>query len=73
MSKAIHKGTELNNVKETWEKNEQSKPQGGEEAVAGNDLQRTIRKEAKEYDEANKDERILGGDRASVDDNKEED
>lgn len=32
------------------------------------DLQRTIEKEAKEYDNANREERILGGDRGSVDD-----
>lgn len=63
----IHKGTELNNVKETWEQNERSQ-NAGEPATPGEDLQRTIEKEAKEYDDANKEERILGGERASIDD-----
>jgi len=70
MSKAIHKGTELNNVKETWEKNEEEKANAGAPSAVGNDLQQTIRKEADEYDEANKGERILDGDRASVEDEK---
>jgi hypothetical protein len=70
---AIHKGTELNNVKETWEQNEQARQ--GENAGVGSidqpagvdsDLQQTIKEEAAEYDQANKDERVLDGERATV-------
>jgi len=68
MSKSIHKGTELNNVRETWEQNEkqQSKisgPSSGNEA-----LENKIQEEAKEYDDAHKEDRLLGGERASVND-----
>ena len=68
---AIHKGTELNNVKETWDQNERNRESGnapGTERGAGtdNDLQRVIQEEAAEYDNANKEERILGGERATV-------
>lgn len=70
---AIHKGTELNNVKETWNQNEQNRQnnqRGSDDAQsatgAGNGLQELIEKEATEYDNANKDERTLTGERATV-------
>jgi len=68
MSKSIHKGTELNNVKETWEQNEKqhSKISG---AGSGNEsLDNKIEEEAKEYENAHKEDRLLGGERASVND-----
>jgi hypothetical protein len=77
MAKNIHKGTELNNVRETWDQNERERAQdnasGGEEstgtaAPARNDLEQIIREEAAEYDNANKEERVLGGDRATLND-----
>lgn len=67
-----HKGTELNNVKETWQQNEQQdsgRSHGaGEPTTVSNDLQETIAAEAAEYDRANKEDRTLGGDRATVSD-----
>lgn len=77
MENSIHKGTELNNVKETWDQNER---QRGKESPAGadgntsdeaqpvNELEQLIKKEATEYDNVNKEDRVLGGDRASVND-----
>jgi hypothetical protein len=67
---ATHKGTELNNVKETWNQNERLRQSGqvADDAPTGlsGDLEETIRKEAAEYDSANKEERVLDGDRATV-------
>lgn len=78
---AIHKGTELNNVNETWNQNERLR-QEGEEGRAENtsadatginkDLAQTIQKEAAEYDNASKDERVLDGERATVKDTPDE-
>ena len=67
MPRNIHKGKELNNVKETWEQNERDHVNTSGTPVDEN-LERTIEKEASEYDNANKEERLLGGDRATVDD-----
>lgn len=77
MAKNRHKGTELNNVRETWEQNERERGQdnapGGEEGTgtatpARNELEQVIKEEAAEYDNANKEERILGGERATLND-----
>ncbi|HUC81633.1 MAG TPA: hypothetical protein VMR70_11995 [Flavisolibacter sp.] len=75
---AIHKGSELNNVNETWQKNEQARQSGnaGGESTSditaiNNDLQQTIQEEAAEYDNADKEERLLDGERASVNDKKD--
>ncbi|HEY0039106.1 MAG TPA: hypothetical protein VGB71_00515 [Flavisolibacter sp.] len=74
MAKSIHKGTELNNVQETWNENERRGEETGaaggadEPSLVSDDLQQTIKEEATAYDNANKEDRILGGDRASVDD-----
>ncbi len=72
---APHKGTELNNIKETWDQNdkERNEAPGADNASTGTtavngDLQDTIKEEAAEYDNANKEDRVLGGDRASVND-----
>ena len=69
----IHKGTELNNVNETWNENERRRERGedgpGAPADAGdvdNELKQTIQEEAAEYDRVNKEERLLGGERATV-------
>jgi len=70
-----HKSTELNNVQETWNENEKRREDGSE--AAGNTPQETapattldklIQQEAQEYDDDNKENRLLGGDRASVND-----
>lgn len=68
MSKSIHKGTELNNVKETWDQNEKRDINTGGSPALNQNLENIIEKEASEYDNANKEERLLDGDRASVDD-----
>ncbi|MBB1284374.1 hypothetical protein HRH25_08325 [Flavisolibacter sp. BT320] len=72
---AIHKGNELNNVRETWKQNEQNRagenaPQriAAESRELDEDLQQDIREGAAEYDKANKEDRLLSGDRASVND-----
>ena len=68
MSNNIHKGTELNNVKETWRQNEKEQSNTSKSSSSGETLDRTIKKEASEYDRADKEERLLRGDRASVND-----
>ena len=68
MSKNIHKGTELNNVKETWIQNEKERSKTNGPAASNEDLDRIIEEESSEYDSANKEERLLSGDRASVKD-----
>lgn len=71
---AIRKGRELNNVNETWQRNEQLRKSGGGDdkmpaaSTISNDLQQTIHEEATEYDNANKEDRLLEGNRASVND-----
>ena len=74
MAKGIQKGSEFNNVNETWNQNEQNRASGnapGQESNVAADrdnLEQTIKEEAAEYDRADKEERLLGGDRASVND-----
>ena len=77
MAKDIHKGTELNNVSETWDRNERKIESGNapgregtitNEASEGNDLEQVIKEEAAEYDNVNKENRVLSGERASVND-----
>lgn len=73
MAKGMQRRTGLRNVSETWDENEQklgseNVPGTDEPATVSKDLQEVISEEAAEYDNANKEERVLGGDRASVDD-----
>jgi hypothetical protein len=77
MSPNNHKGTELNNVQETWNENERLRssenagtPAGNtqEEAAPTTELDQIIKEEASEYDNENRENRLLGGDRASVND-----
>jgi hypothetical protein len=72
---AIHKGTELNNVNETWKENERRRQLGEDSPTTGtpdnagavsDNLQQTIQNEAAEYDNANKEDRLLDGERATV-------
>ena len=72
-----HKGSELNNVKETWDQNERNlenrntavpEPDITAESAPRNSLDELIRQEATEYDNTNKETRVLDGDRASVKD-----
>ncbi|MBD0368481.1 MAG: hypothetical protein M3342_08460 [Bacteroidota bacterium] len=78
MAKGIHKGTELNNISETWDENERKRANSGntpgredastDAAPEGNRLEQLIKEEASEYDNANKEDRVLSGERASVND-----
>lgn len=68
MAKGIHKGTELNNVRETWEQNEKNRENRDEPVSSNNELDQVVKEEAAEYDNDNKKNRLLGGDRATVND-----
>lgn len=76
MAKQINKGLDFNNVNETWNKNEQNRPVGNpqqtsterSESTGRADLDRVIKKEAKEYDTTNKEDQLLSGDRATIND-----
>jgi hypothetical protein len=72
---APHKGSEHNNIRETWERNEaERRAASGPErpgtvtTSVNRDLEETIKEEAAEYDNASKEDRLLEGDRASVND-----
>ena len=61
MANRIKRGSELNNVKETWEANERtqgdSSNRAAEEVPAASELDRVVREEAAAYDEtSNEDE-----------------
>lgn len=71
MSKGFHKGTELNNVRETWDRNEKEHEETSEPATENKKLEPVIDSEAREYENANKEDRLLGGNRASVNDEEE--
>jgi hypothetical protein len=68
MAKNVHKGTELNNVKETWDENEKKQVNTPGPSTTDENLDRVIKEESSEYDSANKEERLLTGDRGSVND-----
>lgn len=68
MAKNIHKGTELNNVKETWDENERKRVDRRSSSSGDEGLDQVVKEESSEYDKANKEERLLGGDRGSVKD-----
>ena len=70
-----HKGTELNNVQETWNENEKRRKDANEAAdtalpdtAPATTLDKIIQQEAQDYDNENKESRLLGGDRATVND-----
>lgn len=76
MAKGIHKGTEFNNIQETWNQNERTgagtdipdQPVSTTANTGRSDLDRVIEEEATEYDTTNKEDQLLSGDRASVND-----
>jgi hypothetical protein len=77
MAKGIHKGTEFNNINETWNQNERNRAEGNapkqdintEQSNTGReDLDQVIKEEASEYDHSNSEERLLGGERATLND-----
>ena len=74
MENTNHKGSELNNVQETWDQNEKKLREGqaaGKEddllqhIPPASDLDKIISAEASDYDHANKEERVLSGERAT--------
>jgi hypothetical protein len=80
MANGVHKGSEFHNIGETWDQNEKNKEGGGiprrkdddtRGTTIGNDLDRKIKEEAEEYDHENKENRVMGGERASVNDEPE--
>ena len=72
MANNLHKGTELNNVRETWDQNEREHVKTSAPSAADENLENIIQEEASEYENANKEERLLDGERASVKDNSNE-
>jgi hypothetical protein len=82
MENNMHKGSEFNNIIETWDQNEQKRVSGnapvGEDAsnsspVPESDIEQVIHREAAAYDAENKNDQLLGGDRASVSDDANDD
>ena len=69
-----HKGSEYKNIIETWEENEKKRGSLNSTGNATpdeepkNDLERLIKEEATEYDNENKENRVLSGDRATIND-----
>jgi hypothetical protein len=80
MEENNHKGSEFKNIIETWDQNEkdlQNSDAGTEnkipaETAPTTELERLIKQEAAEYDNTNKEERILGGEKATVNDEESE-
>jgi hypothetical protein len=69
MAKNIHKGSEFNNIKETWKENERQQVNTNlPSTTTDENLERVIKEESSDYDNANKEERLLTGDRASIKD-----
>jgi hypothetical protein len=76
MENGIHKGTELNNVKETWDQNEKNKENENTwkteaentKAEPVSELEKVIKQEADEYDSENKENQLLTGERATIND-----
>ncbi len=78
--KDVRKGSEFHNIGETWDKNERNRERGSaygrededkRETTISNDLDQTIQEEAEEYDHENKENKVMGGERASVNDDPE--
>ena len=74
MENTNHKGSELNNVQETWNQNEKNlhdkQARDSEEHLLqhippASELDKIISAEASDYDHANKEDRLLSGERAT--------
>ena len=72
-----HKGSEFNNISETWDRNEQKRTENNaanpermltDDTTADNALERIVKEESTEYDNQNKGEQLLTGERATLDD-----
>ena len=77
MKNNIHKGSELNNIKETWDQNEKDlqnqdptriEEYSPEAINTPDDFEQLVKKEADEYDHMDKEEKLLTGERASLND-----
>jgi hypothetical protein len=74
MSIQNQRGSELNNVRETWDRNERiSSGKGSGSSAPQDDLQQTIKEEAAEYDQTLNERKVLPGERATVSDEEVED
>jgi len=88
MENTNNKSSEFKNVTETWEENERKLKEEQlrmenlpamelkvpEDAPSVDELEKIVKTESIEYDHSNKEERTLGGDRATVnDDDKDKD
>lgn len=72
-----HKGSECRNIIETWEHNERDRESGKfsgkddtapTEAASSSVLEQVIKEEAADYDNENKENQLLTGDRATFND-----
>ena len=82
MENTHHKSSEFKNVTDTWDENERKLQEEKlrnenlpamelkvpDDAPSGDELENIVKTESIEYDHSNKEERILGGERASVND-----
>jgi hypothetical protein len=77
MENTHHKGSELKNVTDTWAENERILREENQlkeeikipdEAPSGDELENIVRMESNEYDHSNKEDRLLGGERATMND-----
>lgn len=70
MANEIRNRSGLNNVSETWDANERKnlsdQNSSAEDVPAASELDRVVREEAAEYDQTSSDEKLQGGDRATV-------
>lgn len=76
MANTTHKGSEFNNISETWDQNEKRRNSGSapandafDETAPAAGLEQVIKQEAAEYDTENKEDQLLSGDRATLNDN----
>ena len=70
MENNMHKGSEFKNITDTWDENEKKRTDKdrASEDVPATGLDQVIKQEAAAYDNENKEEQLLQGDRATIND-----
>ena len=76
MENSTHKGSEMKNVQETWEQNEKLRAEGldtgsstnNDNTAPTNEIEQIVKQEASEYDNDRKENKLLGGERATLND-----
>ena len=76
MENSTHKGSEMKNVQETWDQNEKLRNEGNVSAVGSDatstepatEIDQVVKQEASEYDHDKKEDRLLSGERATLND-----